>query len=98
MKIPKSIKNREAYIAKIKPFMRKTLVKVMVGHRRAGKSYILYQLIDVIRKEEKYANIIYINKESVEFDNIKTYNDLNDYVLSKSVVDKMNYIFIDEIQ
>ena len=98
MKIPESIKNREVYIAKIKPFMRKTLVKVMVGHRRAGKSYLLYQLIHLIRQEEKQANIIYINKENVEFDSIKTYKDLNDYVLSKSVGDKMNYIFIDEIQ
>ena len=98
MKIPESIKKREVYIAKIKPFMRKTLVKVMVGHRRAGKSYILYQLINVILEEEKHANIIYVNKESVEFDNIKTYKDLNDYILSQSVKDKMNYIFIDEIQ
>jgi len=98
MKINKTIKNREVYIDKIKPFMRKTLVKVMLGHRRSGKSYILYQLINLISQEEKNANIIYINKESVEFDNIKTYKDLNEYVLSKSVADKMNYIFIDEIQ
>ena len=60
------IKKRDIYISKIKPFMRKSLVKVMVGHRRGGKSYILYQLMDLIREEEPGANIIYINKEFAE--------------------------------
>ena len=43
-------------------------------------------------------NIIYINKEDVNFIDIKTYKELNDYILSKSVDDRMNYIFVDEIQ
>lgn len=98
MKIPKTVKHRDVYIARIKPFMKKPIVKVMVGHRRVGKSYILYQLMELIRKEEPQANIIYINKEDIEFSDIKTYKDLNDYVLSKSFAYKMNYIFIDEIQ
>jgi len=83
MKIPKTVKHRDVYIARIKPFMKKPIVKVMVGHRRVGKSYILYQLMELIRKEEPQANIIYINKEDIEFSDIKTYKDLNDYVLSK---------------
>ncbi|NTU96000.1 MAG: ATP-binding protein, partial [Bacteroidales bacterium] len=98
MKIPKVIKNRDAYISRIKPFMRQSIVKVMIGHRRVGKSYILYQLMDVIRKEDTTANIIYINKEDVEFADMRTYKELNDYVISKSVDCKMNYIFVDEIQ
>jgi hypothetical protein len=48
MKIPKSIKLRDAYISRIMPFMRKSIVKVMIGHRRVGKSYILYQLMELI--------------------------------------------------
>ena len=78
--------------------MRKSVIKVMTGHRRVGKSYLLYQLIGLIRKEEKDANIIYINKEDVDFDHIRNYKELNDYVQSKSVDNRMNYIFIDEIQ
>ena len=92
------IKKRDIYISRIKPFMRKSLVKVMVGHRRVGKSYILYQLMDLIREEEPGANIIYINKEDINFKDIKTYLDLNAYVVSKSLEDRMNYIFVDEIQ
>jgi len=78
--------------------MRKSVIKVMTGHRRVGKSYLLYQLINLIRKEEKEANIIYINKEDVEYDPIKNHKELNDYILSKSVDNRMNYILIDEIQ
>ena len=92
MKIPRIIKQRNTYVDRIRPFMRKTLVKVMVGHRRVGKSFILYQLMELIRKEESDANIIYINKEDVNFIDIKTYKELNDYILSKSVDDRMNYI------
>ncbi len=43
MKIPRIIKQRNTYVDRIRPFMRKTLVKVMVGHRRVGKSFLLYQ-------------------------------------------------------
>ena len=94
----KKVNNRELYINKIKPFMRKSVIKVIIGHRRVGKSFFLHQLIGLIRKEEGDANIIYIDKEDIKYDNIKNYNDLNDYVLSKSVDNRMNYIFVDEIQ
>jgi len=92
------IKQRNTYVSRIKPFMRKSLVKVMVGHRRVGKSFILYQLMETIQQEEPDANIIYINKEDIDFVDIKTYHDLNGYVLSKSLPDRINYIFVDEIQ
>ena len=98
MKLPKNIKEREVYKQRIAPFMRRSIVKVMIGHRRVGKSYILFQLIQEILREEPQANIIYINKEDLAFAEIRTYRDLNDYVLSKSVKDGMNYVFIDEIQ
>ena len=98
MKIPKIISTRDVYINMIKPFMRKSVIKVMTGHRRVGKSYLMYQLINLIKKEDNSANIIYINKEDIEYDHIKNYKDLNDYILSKSVNNQMNYIFIDEIQ
>ena len=58
-KRPAIVHSRDTYIARIQPFMRTNVVKVMVGHRRVGKSYILYQLIDRIKAEEKDANIIY---------------------------------------
>lgn len=98
MKQPGKIIKRNAYITKIKPFIGKSLIKVLTGHRRVGKSYILYQLMNIIEQENTNANIIYINKEDINFDAVNDYKSLYDYVLSHSVPDDKNYIFIDEIQ
>jgi predicted AAA+ superfamily ATPase len=98
MKIPVRLLKRDSYIKQITPFMRKPIIKVLSGQRRVGKSYLLFQLIEQIRTEEPSANIIYINKEDMEFDTIKDANGLNDYIVSKLVQNEMNYIFIDEIQ
>lgn len=40
MKMPKLIKQRDTYINRISPFIRQSLVKVLVGSRRVGKSYV----------------------------------------------------------
>lgn len=98
MIIPSVIYNRDGYINRIKPFMRTNTIKVMVGHRRVGKSYILYQLINLINSEESDANIIYINKEDLDFDFIRTYRDIYSYVKDRLSEERRNYIFIDEIQ
>ncbi|NDV56728.1 ATP-binding protein [Bacteroides sp. 519] len=78
--------------------MRTPIVKVMIGHRRVGKSFILFQLIELIKKEEENANIIYINKEDIEFEDIVSYRELHDYISKRLVGDRKNYIFVDEIQ
>lgn len=96
--VPAMIYSRDAYIERIRPFMRTNTVKVLVGHRRVGKSYILYQLINLVKAEEKKANIIYINKEDLEFEFIRDYRSLYDYVNERLVKDRWNYIFVDEIQ
>lgn len=98
MKRPRLIKQRSTYVERIIPFIRKSLVKVLVGHRRVGKSYILYQLMEKIKQDEPDANIIYINKEDIAFIDMKSCRELNEYVLARSSDNRMNYIFIDEIQ
>lgn len=89
---------RNKYLKRIEPFIDKELIKVFVGQRRVGKSFLMFQLIDILRKQDESRNIIYLNKELNEFDNIRNYQDLYDYVKSKSVSDSTNYVFIDEIQ
>lgn len=97
-RLPSVIYNRDLYIERIKPFMRTNVVKVMVGHRRVGKSYILYQLMMIIESEEPDANIIYVNKEDLEYDSIRDYAELYSYVKEHSSANQRNYVFIDEIQ
>ncbi len=97
-KLPNLLYQRQTYIDKIVPFMRTPIVKVMVGHRRVGKSYILFQLIDRIKREEQNANVIYINKEDIDFIDITSYKELHDYISARLVNERRNYIFVDEIQ
>ena len=98
MKIPKTIKKRDGYIARIIPFMRKPLIKVLTGQRRVGKSYLLFQLMEQVQNEDHDAHIIYINREDMEFDFMRTAADLNNYILANRKERVRNYIFIDEIQ
>ena len=70
----------------------------MSGQRRVGKSYLLFQLIHVVQSQDPTGNIIYINKEDLQFDTIRNAASLNEYILSRSKQDVTNYIFIDEIQ
>lgn len=61
MRIPKNIKERKQYISRIVPFMKQSIIKVLTGQRRVGKSYMLFQLIEKIQNEEPDASVIYIN-------------------------------------
>ena len=96
--ITKNPFHRTVYFNRIAPFIGKQIIKILVGQRRVGKSFVLYDLILQIKKLDKSANIIYIDKENIDFDFITNYKELNDYIVSQSRTGKKNYIFIDEIQ
>ena len=98
MNFPRILKKRKGYIDRIKPFMQKSVVKVLTGQRRVGKSFLLYQLIEEILGKEPDANVIYINLEDFAFSSLQTAEDLHSYIISHSKEKVKNYIFIDEIQ
>jgi predicted AAA+ superfamily ATPase len=89
---------RPIYSKRIIPFVDKGLIKALTGQRRVGKSYILFQLMNEIRKENPSSNVIYINKEQGNFREIQTDSDLSAYVAGKLDIHRKNYLFIDEIQ
>lgn len=91
---------RPFYEEKIKPYINKELIKVLIGQRRVGKSYILKQTIDLIKERNvSKKRILYIDKEHYEFNDIKNDVDLiqftNNYF--KGIKTK-KYLFIDEVQ
>ncbi|MBE6337040.1 MAG: ATP-binding protein [Lentimicrobiaceae bacterium] len=88
---------RRNYLDKIFKYLGKEMIIVLTGQRRVGKSYLLKQFYQEKIKEPN-SNIIYIDKEKREFDFIRNYQNLNDYIESKFVKDKHNYILIDEVQ
>ena len=89
---------RPIYTERIKPFIDKEIIKVISGQRRVGKSYILFQLIEDIKKSNPLANIIYINKELKPFEHIINDDILYKYVKGHLKAERKNYLFVDEIQ
>lgn len=94
---------RTAYTDRLHAFTGNRLVKVLIGQRRAGKSYILRQIASELISIRKVNpnNILYVNKEYLEFDFIETYQDLEKlYQLyrQKQKPEGKVYLFFDEIQ
>ena len=90
---------RESYLQRIRPFYYVDLIKVITEIRRCGKSVILMQIIDELKKQGiSEDNIIYINFEDYDYSFIKTADDLHKYIKEKIVEGKKYYLFFDEIQ
>lgn len=90
---------RECYLNKIRPFYEEDLIKVIIGVRRCGKSILLEQIIDEIKREKNNStHIIHINFEDVNYSFIDNFIELNKYVEEKIVDDEKYYLFFDEIQ
>lgn len=90
--------NRELYINKLLAYKDTEFIKVITGIRRCGKSSLLKIFKDEILKENKKANIIYMNFESFEFDDIKNYKEMHDWIKERTKQNQKNYILLDEIQ
>ena len=75
---------REEYIDKIKPFMDKHIIKVLIGIRRSGKSTILKQIIDsLIDDGIPPENIVWINFELSDYFELNTIEKLEEFISSK---------------
>ena len=90
---------RDEYLNFLLRFKNQQLIKVISGIRRCGKSTLLelfreYLLNNGVDKEQ----IIFINFEDLEYEELQDYHNLYPYVKSKMIPDKMNYVFLDEIQ
>jgi predicted AAA+ superfamily ATPase len=89
---------REIYKKSFDSYIGKELIKVLIGQRRVGKSYLLFQIMDNIRERFPEPNIIYINLEINEFEKIPTSDTLYSDIKSKSKSGELNFLLIDEIQ
>jgi uncharacterized protein len=93
---------RKEYTNKIADAGGNRLVKVLVGQRRSGKSYILRQVAkQLIDNGVRPENTLFINREFTDFDFLKTYKDLDELI--KQYKNELKpkgkvYLFIDEVQ
>jgi predicted AAA+ superfamily ATPase len=90
---------REEYLSRMKKYIDTPVIKVIIGARRVGKTYFLHQIIEFLKQTKKNDQILFINKEDLEWESIGDYRQLYDYVKNyfKNTVGK-KYLFVDEIQ
>jgi len=91
---------REELLRKIRPFIGKPPVKVVTGLRRSGKSVFVRQVVNELKATGIADDrIIYLDLESIEHDDIRTYKDLAQAVSRRlEGGNGKAYLFIDEIQ
>jgi len=94
---------RNKYLDKITGLIGTQLVKVLVGQRRAGKSYLLRQIMNFLisNKNVDPKNLFFVNKEFIAFDDIRTASDLEElfaYYRRQLQVEGKIYLFLDEVQ
>lgn len=90
---------RKEYLDNLKALKDKQVIKVIAGVRRCGKSTLFELYIDYLKKlKVEDRQIISINLEDLENADLLDYKALYSYIKEKLVPDKMNYIFIDEVQ
>ena len=88
---------RKHYADKVDSWIGKGNIIVLVGPRRVGKSYILKDFIQRHSQEEDI-NVIYVDKEKKAYKDIKTQDDLDNYIEGLFHPGKHNVILVDEIQ
>lgn len=77
----------------------KQIIKVISGIRRCGKS-TLFELYKeyLLKNDVDNSQIISINFEDIDYEDLQDYKILYKYIKDKLLDNKMNYIFLDEIQ
>ncbi len=90
---------RVEYMNQLHSFKDSSLIKVVTGLRRSGKSTLLQMFRDELLKNNvSKEQIQYINFELMKYDYIRSYKQLYELVVANIQKDKKNYLFFDEIQ
>ena len=88
---------RKHYADIVDSWIGKGNIIALVGSRRVGKSFVLKDFVQR-HKDEPNVNIIFIDKEKKAFKDIKTKDDLDNWIEARFIPGKHNFILIDEVQ
>lgn len=91
---------RENYLKKIRGFYHDVeTIKVITGVRRCGKSSLMATIMqELIEQGISEENIIFLDLDSKAYRKIKTDDDLEKLIDSRSITKGTKYLFVDEIQ
>ena len=91
------ILTRKHYADIVDSWIGKGNIIALVGSRRVGKSFVLKDFMQR-HKDDPDVNIIFIDKEKKAFKDIKTKDDLDNWIETRFIPGKHNFILIDEVQ
>lgn len=91
---------RKRELDKLSVLKDKNLIKVVTGVRRAGKSTLLWQFQDRLKRENPDVAIVSINMDLPQFRSLaeKNWKEIYDYIKELLQDNATNYVFIDEVQ
>ena len=97
--IMEMVYKREEYLKKIRGFYKDSMIKVITGIRRCGKSYLLKSIFEELKENGVLdKDIIYIELDKKNYKNINSPSDLEKLIDSLIIDDDFKYLFIDEVQ
>lgn len=89
---------RKEYLERLRNLQHKKLIKIITGIRRCGKSTVMEMFRDELLENGVDENqIIFLNFEDYDNKHLRNPDELYSYIKER-LTQKMNYIFLDEIQ
>lgn len=91
---------RKYQLAVLSKLKGENLIKVITGVRRSGKSTLMQQFQELLKKEEPNAPLLSINLDVPEYRFLaeKSWMELYEFIEQSLDLNSTNYIFLDEIQ
>ena len=86
---------RQHYLNRLRPFLDAPVITAVTGLRRVGKSVLLRQLAASLHGER---HVAYVDKESFDFEQVRTARELVDLVDSSTRRDEPRVVIVDEVQ
>ncbi len=90
---------RTEAMEKLDGYLNKHVIKVITGIRRCGKSTLMEMFRDQLKANGVADDqIVFLNFEALENRHLTDYLALYEHILARLRPDRMNYVFLDEIQ
>jgi predicted AAA+ superfamily ATPase len=95
----KQLIERKQYMQTLRNLKDQNIIKVVTGVRRCGKSTLLQMFADeLLQNGIVQEQIQFYNFEDPDIYTIGNWKDIYDYIKVRLIPEKMNYIFLDEVQ
>ena len=94
-------KQRVSYLQKVEEYLQPNVIVSLIGVRRAGKSYVMKQVIaNMIKNGVESRNILYVNFEERRFTSFSTtlLDEIFDVYVQTLEPTMTPFVFLDEIQ